>query len=259
MRWAASRRPPSCCSRAGSTRPPASRSPRAEGHDCHALSFAYGQRHGAELPAAARVAAPSAPHRAPRGEHRPAAFGGSALTDTGIAVPEPAPTTASRSPTCRRATRCSCRFALAWAEVLGAHDIFIGVNAVDYSGYPDCRPEFIAAFERDGEPRDAGRRRGCEPLRIHAPLISLSKAEIIRRGVALGVDYSLTVSCYEPDERGGLRALRLVPAAAEGVRRGRRAGPDPLPVIGAAPIALCIARPLPSARAVSSVGRAAGF
>ena len=114
--------------------------------------------------------------------------------------------------------------ALAWAEVLGAHDIFVGVNAVDYSGYPDCRPEYIAAFERMANLATKAAVEGA-PLRIHAPLIALSKADIIRRGLALGVDYGLTVSCYQADEAGAACGLlRFLPAAPRRFR-GRRACP----------------------------------
>jgi 7-cyano-7-deazaguanine synthase len=174
---------------------------RAEGFACHALSLAYGQRHESELAAAARVA-----RALGAVEHRVmnidlAAFGGSALTDPGIAVPE-APTMGIPVTYVPARNTVFLSLALAWSEVLGAHDIFIGVNAVDYSGYPDCRPEFIEAFERMGNlATRAGVEEG-ERLRIRAPLISLSKAEIIRRGQALGVDYSLTVSCYQADREG---------------------------------------------------------
>ena len=112
-------------------------------------------------------------------------------------------------------------FALGWAEILGAFDIFIGVNALDYSGYPDCRPEYIAAFENMANLATKAAVEGAGRYRIHTPLIDLSKAEIIRRGLALGVDYRLTHSCYDPTPAGpGLRAVRLLPAAAEGVCRG---------------------------------------
>jgi 7-cyano-7-deazaguanine synthase len=130
-----------------------------------------------------------------------AMFGGSALTDPGIAVPE-APTTGIPVTYVPARNTVFLSLALAWSEVLGAHDIFIGVNAVDYSGYPDCRPEFVAAFERMA---NLATRAGVEdavPLSIRAPLIALSKAEIIRRGQALGVDYALTVSCYQADAAG---------------------------------------------------------
>jgi len=174
---------------------------RAEGFACHALSFAYGQRHEVELAAARRVAAALGAD-----QHRVmtidlAAFGGSALTDSSIAVPE-APSAGIPVTYVPARNTIFLSMALAWSEVLGAHDIFIGVNAVDYSGYPDCRPEFIESFERMA---NLATRAGVEDttrLRIRAPLISLSKAEIIRRGRALGVDYGLTVSCYQADAQG---------------------------------------------------------
>ena len=174
---------------------------RAEGFDGYALSFAYGQRHSAELAAAARVAASLGAR-----EHRVmtldlAQFGGSALTDTSLAVP-----TAGVQPgipityvPARNTIMLS--LALAWAEVLGARDIFVGVNAVDYSGYPDCRPEYIQAFEAMANLATKAAVEGAR-LSIHAPLIDLSKADIIRRGTALGVDYGLTVSCYQADAAG---------------------------------------------------------
>ena len=174
---------------------------KAEGYDCYALSFSYGQRHGAELAAAARVAGAIGAI-----EHRVmdidlAMFGGSALTDPGIAVPE-APTTGIPVTYVPARNTVFLSLALAWSEVLGAHDIFIGVNAVDYSGYPDCRPEFVEAFERMANLATRAGVEDAEPLRIRAPLIALSKAEIIRRGQALGVDYALTVSCYQADDAG---------------------------------------------------------
>jgi 7-cyano-7-deazaguanine synthase len=174
---------------------------RAEGLDCYAISFAYGQRHEAELAAAARVAAALGVV-----EHRVvpidlAAFGGSALTDEGIAVPE-GPTAGIPVTYVPARNTVFLSLALAWSEVLGAHDIFIGVNAVDYSGYPDCRPAFVEAFERMANLATRAGVEDGERLRIRAPLISLSKAEIIRRGQALGVDYSLTVSCYQADAHG---------------------------------------------------------
>jgi 7-cyano-7-deazaguanine synthase len=165
------------------------------------LSFAYGQRHEAELAAARRVATAlgAAQHRVMTIDL--AAFGGSALTDPSIAVPE---TPSGGIPVTYVPARNTIflSMALAWSEVLGAHDIFIGVNAVDYSGYPDCRPEFVEAFERMA---NLATRAGVEDvtrLRIRAPLISLSKAEIIQRGGSLGVDYGLTVSCYQADAQG---------------------------------------------------------
>ena len=174
---------------------------RSEGYSCHALSFAYGQRHMAELNAAARVAAAlgAVEHRVMRIDL--AAFGGSALTDPAIPVPEePAEGVPLTYVPARNTVFLS--FALAWSEVLGAHDIFIGVNAVDYSGYPDCRPEYIAAFERMANLATRAGTEGLEPLRIRTPLIQLSKGDIIRQGRTLGVDYSLTVSCYQADDDG---------------------------------------------------------
>jgi 7-cyano-7-deazaguanine synthase len=176
---------------------------RAEGFRCHALSFRYGQRHAAELAAARRVASQlgAAEHRTMQIDL--AAFGGSALTDTSIAVPEGGEGGAAIPVTYVPARNTVfLAFALAWAEVLRAHDIFIGVNAVDYSGYPDCRPEFIQAFERMANLATREGVEGREPLRIRTPLIDLSKAEIIRRGTSLGVDFGATVSCYQADELG---------------------------------------------------------
>lgn len=173
---------------------------RDQGYECFALSFAYGQRHDAELAAAARVAA----HFGVR-EHRTisldlAVFGGSALTDPAIAVPT---TPSAGIPVTYVPVRNTIflAYALAWAEVLPARDLFIGVNAVDYSGYPDCRPAFIEAFERLA---NLGTRAGVEGdgFCIHAPLIRWSKAEIIRCGLALGMDYGMTISCYQADETG---------------------------------------------------------
>jgi 7-cyano-7-deazaguanine synthase len=176
---------------------------RAEGYRCHALSFQYGQRHRAELDAAARVATHlgAVEHRVMQIDL--AAFGGSALTDATIAVPEDgaASTTIPVTYVPARNT-VFLAFALAWAEVLQAHDIFIGVNAVDYSGYPDCRPDFIDAFARMANLATREGVEGREPLRIRTPLIDLSKAQIIRQGAALGVDFGMTVSCYQADEQG---------------------------------------------------------
>jgi len=174
---------------------------RAEGFRCHALSFAYGQRHAAELRAAERVAKALGAER-----HRVmtidlAAFGGSALTDPAIAVPEAAVEGIPVTYVPARNT-VFLSLALAWAEVLGAQDIFIGVNAVDYSGYPDCRPEFVAAFERLANLATRAGVEGTAPVRIRTPLISLSKSEIILRGLALDVAFEDTVSCYQADGEG---------------------------------------------------------
>ena len=173
---------------------------REAGYACHALSLDYGQRHNAELAAAARVAASLGAV-----EHRVlklglSDLGGSALTDASIAVPE-SPTTGIPVTYVPARNTVMLALALAWTEVLGARDIFIGVNAVDYSGYPDCRPEFIEAFERMANLATKAGVEGAH-LRIHAPLQTLSKAEIIRRGAALGVDYAQTVSCYQADAEG---------------------------------------------------------
>jgi 7-cyano-7-deazaguanine synthase len=174
---------------------------RADGLDCYAISFAYGQRHEAELAAAARVAAAlgAIEHRVMQIDLAP--FGGSALTDEDFAVPE-GPTAGIPVTYVPARNTVFLSLALAWSEVLGAHDIFIGVNAVDYSGYPDCRPEFVEAFERMANLATRAGVEEAERLRIRAPLISLSKADIVRRGQALGVDYSLTVSCYQADAHG---------------------------------------------------------
>lgn len=198
---------------------------RKEGFVPFCLSVDYGQRHGAELAAAARVAAALEAR-----EHRTIhldmnQFGGSALTDPGIAVPTTG--LAPGIPVTYVPARNTIMLALAlgWAEVLGSQNIFVGVNAVDYSGYPDCRPEFIRAFEAMANLATKAAVEG-HALTIHAPLISLTKAEIIRLGAELGVDYGLTVSCYQADADG--RACGLCDSC-----RLRRAGfeaaglPDP--------------------------------
>ncbi|HEY1991631.1 MAG TPA: 7-cyano-7-deazaguanine synthase QueC [Gammaproteobacteria bacterium] len=173
---------------------------RRDGYTCHALSFAYGQRHSAELAAAARVARVLGAV-----EHKTvaldlSAIGGSALTDSSIPVPDHP---SEGIPVTYVPARNTVFLAVAvgWAEVLEAGHIFIGVNAVDYSGYPDCRPEFIAAFQQVA---NLGTRAGVEGrgLAIEAPLQRLSKADIIRLGSSLGVDYGLTVSCYSADAAG---------------------------------------------------------
>lgn len=173
---------------------------RAEGYTPLALSFDYGQRHRAELAAADRVARAFGvlDHRVVRVDI--GSFGGSALTDLNIAVPE-APTEGIPVTYVPARNTIFLAYALGLAEVAGATDIVLGVNAVDYSGYPDCRPAFIAAFEQLA---NLATRVGVEGgrIRVHAPLLTLSKAEIIRRGLALGVDYSLTVSCYQADAEG---------------------------------------------------------
>lgn len=173
---------------------------RKEGHACHALSFDYGQRHRAELDAARRVAAAQgvAGHRVLRIPIED--FGGSALTDPSIPVPEhPGPGIPVTYVPARNTVFLAC--ALGYAEVLGAEGIWIGVNALDYSGYPDCRPEFIAAFEKLANLATRGAIEGGRVL-IHAPLIAMTKSQIIQTGRDLGVDYSLTLSCYQPDAEG---------------------------------------------------------
>jgi 7-cyano-7-deazaguanine synthase len=178
---------------------------RQDGAACYALSFRYGQRHAVELEAAARVA-----RALGAVEHRTAEvdlrwIGGSALTSD-LAVPKDRPVAelAREIPVTYVPARNALflTYALAWAEVLGARDLYAGMNALDYSGYPDCRPEFLRAFEAMAQ---VGTRAGAlgERFTIHAPLIAMSKAEIIRAGVALGVDYGLTHSCYDPVGTGG--------------------------------------------------------
>ena len=179
---------------------------RREGYDCSALSFDYGQRHLVELRAAARVAAhfKVREHRVARIDLR--AFGASALTDDRLEVPKQRSTgeMAHGIPITYVPARNTIflAFALAWAEVLESSDIFIGVNALDYSGYPDCRPEFIEAFERMANLATKAGVEGRTHLRIHAPLLKSSKAEIVRLGSEIGLDFSLTHSCYDPDVAG---------------------------------------------------------
>jgi 7-cyano-7-deazaguanine synthase len=178
---------------------------RAEGYEPCALSFSYGQRHSIELEAAGRVAQAAGVTRHVIADIDLRMFGGSALTGD-IAVPHHDSTAelGDGIPVTYVPARNTVflSFALAWAETLGSSDIFIGVNALDYSGYPDCRPEYIRAYEvMAGLATKAG-VEGTQRLEIHAPLINLTKAQIIERGLALGVDYALTHSCYDPDPRG---------------------------------------------------------
>lgn len=173
---------------------------RAAGRECHALSFDYDQRHRAELHAAVRVANAlgAVEHRTVRLDLR--AIGGSALTDDAIAVPQ-GPTEGIPVTYVPARNTVFLSVALGWAEVLDADEIHVGVNAVDFSGYPDCRPEFIAAFQQLA---DTATKRAVEGRRIliQAPLLHLAKADIIRRGVELGVNYADTVSCYTADDEG---------------------------------------------------------
>ena len=171
-----------------------------QGFECYALSFFYGQRHAIELEAARKIAGSASVK-----EHRVVSidlseFGGSALTDAAIKVPE-APTTGIPVTYVPARNTIFLSLGLAWAEVLGAHDLFIGVNAVDYSGYPDCRIEFIQGFEKLA---NLATKAGVEGSRftVHAPLIELPKADIITKGLQLGVDYEDTVSCYQPNRDG---------------------------------------------------------
>ena len=174
---------------------------RKAGFVCYALSVDYAQRHHAELAAAEKVAQSlgALEHRTMRIDL--AALGGSALTDTAIAVPTQGVKAGIPVTYVPARNTIMLSLALAWAEVLGCHDIFIGVNAVDYSGYPDCRPEYIAAFEKMANLATKAAVEGNR-LTLHTPLINLSKAEIIQQGMSLGVDYRLTVSCYQADAAG---------------------------------------------------------
>jgi 7-cyano-7-deazaguanine synthase len=177
----------------------------AGGYRCHALSFRYGQRHGVELDAAQKVAADQqiAQHAIADIDLR--MFGGSALTaDIDVPHHARAEELGDEIPVTYVPARNTIflSFALAWAETLECSDVFIGVNALDYSGYPDCRPEYMQAFERMANLATKAAVEGRQRLKIHAPLISLTKAQIIRRGLDLGVDYSLTHSCYDPGAGG---------------------------------------------------------
>ncbi|HET7058512.1 MAG TPA: 7-cyano-7-deazaguanine synthase QueC [Nitrospiraceae bacterium] len=178
---------------------------KAEGYETYALSFSYGQRHSWELECARRVAAASGvkDHRIAHIDLR--VFGGSALT-ADISVPKgrSLDQMSENIPVTYVPARNTIflSFALAWAEVLGSSDIFIGVNSLDYSGYPDCRPEFIEAFERLANLATKAGVEGHQHLKIHTPLIALSKAEIIETGLKLGVDFGLTSSCYDPSPTG---------------------------------------------------------
>jgi 7-cyano-7-deazaguanine synthase len=177
----------------------------AAGYETYALSFSYGQRHSWELECARKVAASlhASEHRTAHIDLR--VFGGSALTaDIDVPKGRSLDEMASHIPITYVPARNTIflSFALAWAEVLGSSDIFIGVNALDYSGYPDCRPEFIHAFEQLANLATKAGVEGHQKLTVHTPLISLTKAEIIRKGIELGVDYSLTSSCYDPSPEG---------------------------------------------------------
>ena len=178
---------------------------KAQGYAAYALSFRYGQRHVLEVERAGEIARALGAIRHAVIEFDLRQFGGSALTDT-IEIPkgrDPAEIGRGIPPTYVPARNTIfLAFALAWAETLGAGDIFIGANALDYSGYPDCRPEFVAAFARLANLATKAGVEGTRQFAIHAPLIALTKAEIIRKGLELGVDYALTSSCYDPDSDG---------------------------------------------------------
>lgn len=174
---------------------------RGRNYECHALSIDYGQRHDSELAAARKLA-----HAIGIRDHKIikvdlSAFGGSALTDKSAAIPVEGADAGIPATYVPARNTIMLSIALAWAETLQSHDIFIGVNAVDYSGYPDCRPGYIAAFEQMANLATKAAIDGAR-LKIHAPLINLPKAEIIRQGMLLGLDYSMTVSCYQADESG---------------------------------------------------------
>ena len=200
---------------------------RAEGLELYTMTFRYGQRHAREIEAARRVAEAFGVRDHVVVDIDLRTFGGSALT-ADVAVPRDR--TPGEMGTGIPITYVPARntiflsFALAWAEVLEAGDIFIGVNAIDYSGYPDCRPEYVSAFERLANLATRGGVEGTNPTRIRAPLLHLTKRQIVERGIELGVDYSFTTSCYDPDERGracghcDACTLRLQGFAEAGVR-----------------------------------------
>jgi len=174
---------------------------RGRNYECHALSIDYGQRHDSELAAACKLAQAIGirDHKIIKVDL--GAFGGSALTDKSAAIPVEGANAGIPATYVPARNTIMLSIALAWAETLQSHDIFIGVNAVDYSGYPDCRPGYIAAFEQMANLATKAAIDGAR-LKIHAPLINLPKAEIIRQGMLLGLDYSMTVSCYQADESG---------------------------------------------------------
>lgn len=174
---------------------------RDKAFECYALSLDYGQRHQSELTAAQNVARSLGSHTHQTIRLDLTAFGGSALTDQSIEVPTAGRTTGIPVTYVPARNTILLSLALAWAETLDCQDIFVGVNAVDYSGYPDCRPEYIQAFERMANLATKAAIEGKE-LTIHTPLINLSKKEIIQTGISLGIDYGLTISCYQADELG---------------------------------------------------------
>jgi len=208
---------------------------RRDGFECYALTFRYGQRHALEVEAARRVARAQRATRHEILDLDLRRFGGSALTDDLPVPKDRAPREMAHGiPVTYVPARNTIflAFALAWAEVLGAADIFVGVNALDYSGYPDCRPEYLAAFQTLADLATKAGVEGRQRLQIHAPLIAMSKADIVRAGLVLGVDYALTSSCYDPSPAGeacgrcDACTLRLKGFAEAGAR-------DPIPYAAA--------------------------
>jgi len=177
---------------------------KSRSFDCYALTFRYGQRHEIEVQAAVKIAQVLGVCEHKIVDMDLTAFGGSALTDKGLAVPKDRPIAGREIPITYVPARNTIflSYALAWAEIIGAFDVFIGVNAADYSGYPDCRPEYIKAFQTLANLATAAAVEGKGKFRIQAPIIRMSKAQIIQAGAELGLDYSLTHSCYDPDENG---------------------------------------------------------
>src|SRR5574341_1028980 len=234
---------------------------RAQGFETHALSFRYGQRHAREIEAASAVASALGAREHVVLDIDLADFGGSALTDD---IPVPRGRSAEEMSHGIPVTYVPARntiflsFALAWAEVLAASDIFLGVNALDYSGYPDCRPEYLQAYQRMADLATKAGVEGRQRLTIHAPLITLSKAQIIRRGLELGVDFSLTWSCYDPSPEGlscgqcDSCQLRLRGFAEAGAR-------DPVRYATAAPSVPPAASAPSAAPAASPASPALGF
>ncbi len=205
-----------------------------DGFDVHAMTFRYGQRHAVEIQAARRVAERFGVRDHVIVDIDLRTFGGSALT-SGVEVPKHRDLSSHANegiPVTYVPARNTIflSFALAWAEVLEAQDIFIGVNALDYSGYPDCRPEYIASFERMANLATKGGVEGTNPIRIQAPFIAFTKAQIIERGLSLGVDYGITQSCYDPDDQG--RACGHCDACQLRLRGFAEAGAvDPAPYV----------------------------
>lgn len=203
---------------------------RRDGFELFALSFRYGQRHRLEIESARRVALHLGVSRHLVLDLDLSAIGGSSLTSPAIPVPQDRTMEGTDIPSTYVPARNTIflAYALGWAEVLGASDLFIGVNAVDYSGYPDCRPEFLAAFEALANLATRSATEGGRPVRIHAPLLSLSKAQIIQRGRELGVDLAITRSCYDPDPAG--RACGRCDSCRLRLKGFAEAGiPDPAP------------------------------